>query len=136
MFSVVQWHPFSLSFGGCPTKMVFPKKGSLFFQGHWTTECLTTPLKARRRHVARISSPRCRTQKTTAFSAWPAPRSARRRPTWGEGGGEVGLWALAGGAFDIALVTLKRWFECLDCFGFGFEHIVEHLVAWNLSEPR
>ena len=25
---------FPLFFGGCPTKMVFPKKGSLFFQGH------------------------------------------------------------------------------------------------------
>ena len=30
--SVVQWPPFSpFFFGGCPTKMVFPKKGSLFF---------------------------------------------------------------------------------------------------------
>ena len=27
--SVVQWFPFSLCFGGFPTKMVLPKKGSL-----------------------------------------------------------------------------------------------------------
>ena len=25
---------FPCFFGGCPTKMVFPQKGSLFFQGH------------------------------------------------------------------------------------------------------
>ena len=30
IFSVVQWLSFSFSFGGCPTKMVFPKKGSFF----------------------------------------------------------------------------------------------------------
>ena len=34
LYSVVQWLPFSFFFGGCPTKMVFPKKGSLFAQGH------------------------------------------------------------------------------------------------------
>ena len=31
--SVVQWLPFSFFFGGCPTKMVFPKMGPLFFPG-------------------------------------------------------------------------------------------------------
>ena len=31
--SVVQWHPFSFFLGGCPTKIVFPKKGSLFAPG-------------------------------------------------------------------------------------------------------
>ena len=35
-YSVVQWRPFfSLLFWvAAPLKMVFPKKGSLFFQGH------------------------------------------------------------------------------------------------------
>ena len=28
--SVVQWHPFSLFFGGCPTKNGLPQKGSFF----------------------------------------------------------------------------------------------------------
>ena len=31
--SVVQWHPFSLFFGGCPTKMVFTQNGFPFFPG-------------------------------------------------------------------------------------------------------
>ena len=29
----VQWHPFSLFLAAAPLKMVFPKKGSLFFLG-------------------------------------------------------------------------------------------------------
>ena len=32
-FSVVQWHPFSLFFCGCPTKNDLPKKGFLFLPG-------------------------------------------------------------------------------------------------------
>ena len=31
MFSVVQWHPFSLFSVAAPLKVVFPKQGSLFF---------------------------------------------------------------------------------------------------------
>ena len=32
--SFVQWHPFSLFLGGCPTKNGVPQQGFLFFQGH------------------------------------------------------------------------------------------------------
>ena len=35
IFSVVQWHPFSpLFLVAAPLKIVFPKKGSHFFEGH------------------------------------------------------------------------------------------------------
>ena len=39
-YSVVQWHHYFSNFfwGGCPTKNGLSQKGSLFFQGHWTTE--------------------------------------------------------------------------------------------------
>ena len=43
-----QWHPFSLFFGGCPTKMVFPKKGSFF--SRVTEQLRTCKIGAYQRH--------------------------------------------------------------------------------------
>ena len=34
LFSGTHWHPFSFFLVAAPLKMVFPKKGSLLFQGH------------------------------------------------------------------------------------------------------
>ena len=72
LFSVVQWHPFSPFLVAAPLKTVFPpKKGSLFFQGHRTTESWFPWDKATRRRSVFLSN---------AHSDSPSPQLARLHP--------------------------------------------------------